>query len=132
MAARSSAPRESNASGPNAAQIAGSAAPPVVDNDNDRTTYNDDDPYDDVDVDAEVLAYEEPHFTRRSTVPLLDARGAGAILFSSLVYQGWRFPPFLLVDTDEKHLFELEIKVRRNGTACCAEHYHAHHLSSVR
>ena len=80
-----------------------SAAAPVTANEDES-----DDEY----VDADVLAYEAPHHPRRSVAPVPDA-GAGAILFSSLVYQGWRFPPFLLVDTDEKHLFELEIKVRR-------------------
>lgn len=34
---------------------------------------------------------------------------AGAILFSSLVYQGWKFPAFLLTDSDERHLFDLEV-----------------------
>lgn len=35
--------------------------------------------------------------------------GAGAILFSSLVYQGWKFPAFLLTDSDERYLFDLEV-----------------------
>lgn len=36
-------------------------------------------------------------------------RGAGAILYSSLVSQGWKFPTFLLTDTDERYLFDLEV-----------------------
>lgn len=35
--------------------------------------------------------------------------GAGAILYSSLVYQGWKFPAFLLTDSDERYLFDLEV-----------------------
>ena len=38
--------------------------------------------------------------------------GAGAILYSSLVYEGWHLPPFLLVDTDERMLFDLEVKIK--------------------
>lgn len=36
-------------------------------------------------------------------------RGAGAILFSSLVHQGWKFPAFILTDSDERYLFDLEV-----------------------
>ena len=36
-------------------------------------------------------------------------RGAGAILFSSLVHQGWQFPAFVLTDSDERYLFDLEV-----------------------
>jgi hypothetical protein len=45
-------------------------------------------------------------------------RGAGAILYSSLVYQGWRFPPFLLTDSDERYLFDLEVKIKLNHYSC--------------
>ena len=39
-------------------------------------------------------------------------RGAGAILLSSLAYYGWQFPRVLLTEIDEKHLFEVEVKVK--------------------
>ena len=39
-------------------------------------------------------------------------RGAGAILFSSLVHQGWKFPAFILTDSDERFLFDLEVHKR--------------------
>ena len=41
--------------------------------------------------------------------PLASCRGAGAILFSSLVHEGWHFPLFLLTDSDERYLFDLEV-----------------------
>ena len=64
------------------------------------------------------------------------SRGAGAILFSSLVYQGWRFPSFVLVDTDERYLFELEVKVKLSHVNCgtalmdCLVEYPPHALLS--
>ena len=42
--------------------------------------------------------------------PLASCRGAGAILFSSLVNKGWKFPPFLLTESDERYLFDLEVR----------------------
>ena len=39
-------------------------------------------------------------------------RGAGAILNSSLVFSGWKFPRVVLTDADERHLFDLEVKVK--------------------
>lgn len=39
----------------------------------------------------------------------IPRRGAGAILFSSLVHQGWKFPAFILTDSDERYLFDLEV-----------------------
>ena len=40
-----------------------------------------------------------------------STRGAGAILFSSLVYKGWKFPPFLPTESDERYLFDLEVRL---------------------
>jgi hypothetical protein len=37
-------------------------------------------------------------------------RGAGVILLSPLVHNGWKLPPFLLTDGDERFLFDLEVK----------------------
>ena len=39
-------------------------------------------------------------------------RGAGAILNSSLVYSGWKFPHVVLTESDERYLFDLEVKVK--------------------
>lgn len=33
----------------------------------------------------------------------------GCILFTDLVLYGWRFPPFLFTETDEKLLFDIEV-----------------------
>lgn len=33
----------------------------------------------------------------------------GCILFSELALRGWRFPPFLFTETDEKLLFDIEV-----------------------
>lgn len=38
-----------------------------------------------------------------------STRGAGAILYSSLLQYGWRFPTVKISDTDEKYLFDLEV-----------------------
>jgi hypothetical protein len=66
-----------------------------------------------------TLAYEEELIMRRTALSNHStSSGAGAILFSSLVYQGWRLPPFLLVQTDEKYLFELEVKVKLSHVSC--------------
>ena len=59
----------------------------------------------------DAVAIEEQLRKKREQQQSIS-RGAGAILFSSLVYQGWRFPSFVLVDTDERYLFELEVKVK--------------------
>jgi hypothetical protein len=37
---------------------------------------------------------------------------AGAILFSDLVSFGWKFPSFLFSDFDERHLFDVEVKLK--------------------
>lgn len=37
---------------------------------------------------------------------------AGAILKSSLVYDGWSFPPCRMVHSDEKHLFDVEVRIK--------------------
>jgi len=39
-------------------------------------------------------------------------RGAGAILQSALVYSGWKFSKVVLTDSDERHLFDLEVKIK--------------------
>ena len=36
-------------------------------------------------------------------------KGAGAILYSPLVYQGWRFPYVQLTENDDPYLFEVEV-----------------------
>ena len=36
-------------------------------------------------------------------------KGAGAILYSPLVYQGWRFPFVQLTENDDHYLFEIEV-----------------------
>ena len=36
-------------------------------------------------------------------------KGAGAILYSPLVYQGWRFPYVQLTENDDHYLFEIEV-----------------------
>lgn len=33
----------------------------------------------------------------------------GCILFTDLALNGWRFPPFLFTESDEKNLFDLEV-----------------------
>jgi hypothetical protein len=39
-------------------------------------------------------------------------RGAGAILQSSLCFNGWQFPKIILTEIDEKLLFDIEIKIK--------------------
>eukprot|EP01038_Epipyxis_sp_PR26KG_P012323 gene12323-16528_t len=39
-------------------------------------------------------------------------RGAGAILNSSIVFHGWKFPNFVIVDSDERYLFDVEVKLK--------------------
>jgi hypothetical protein len=38
--------------------------------------------------------------------------GAGAILLSRLVYLGWKFPIVKLTESDEKYLFDLEVRIK--------------------
>ena len=38
-------------------------------------------------------------------------RGAGEILYSPLVYQGWRFPYIQLTESDDRYLFEIEVSL---------------------
>lgn len=45
----------------------------------------------------------------RDDTLLNSTKGAGAILFSSAVYKGWKFPSFLLTESDERYLFDLEV-----------------------
>ena len=42
---------------------------------------------------------------------LRKTSGAGAILYSMSVYDGWRFPPFTLTEGDERYLFDLEVSM---------------------
>lgn len=39
-------------------------------------------------------------------------RGAGAILQSALVYSGWKFAKIVLTDSDERYLFDTEVRVK--------------------
>jgi hypothetical protein len=66
----------------------------------------------------DAVAIEEQLRKKREEQQQSTSRGAGAILFSSLVYQGWRFPSFVLVNTDERYLFELEVKVKLSHVNC--------------
>ena len=83
----------------------------------------------------DAVAIEEQLRKKREQQQSIS-RGAGAILFSSLVYQGWRFPSFVLVDTDERYLFELEVKVKLSHVNCgaalmdCLVEYPPHALLS--
>lgn len=86
----------------------------------DRIDHIDTDHIDRSGVDSTARAYEEELLARRAALSHQSSSGAGAILFSALVYRGWRLPPFLLVDTDEKHLFELEVKVKLSHVSCGA------------
>jgi hypothetical protein len=36
-------------------------------------------------------------------------KGAGAILNSSLVFTGWKFPRFMLTEGDDRFLFDVEV-----------------------
>jgi len=36
-------------------------------------------------------------------------KGAGAIMSSKLVFQGWKLPAVILTDNDDKFLFDLEV-----------------------
>ncbi len=38
--------------------------------------------------------------------------GPSAILSSRLVSQGWKFPNILIVEADEKYLFDVEVKLK--------------------
>ena len=38
--------------------------------------------------------------------------GAGAILNSRLVYNGWKFPDFVITDHDERYIFDVEVRVK--------------------
>lgn len=38
-------------------------------------------------------------------------RGAGAILTSWLVYQGWKFPNFVSSESDDRIFFDLEVTI---------------------
>jgi hypothetical protein len=60
------------------------------------------------------------HFSsnEKKEVQKIYHSGAGAILHSSLVFQGWKFPSFLLTDSDERFLFDLEVKVKLNHHTC--------------
>ena len=84
----------------------------------------------------DAVAIEEQLRKKREEQQQSTSRGAGAILFSSLVYQGWRFPSFVLVDTDERYLFELEVKVKLSHVNCgsalmdCLVEYPPHALLS--
>jgi hypothetical protein len=55
--------------------------------------------------------------------PSTDSHGAGVILRSSLVYSGWKFPPFIVTESDEKILFELMVRLNFSGPTfiypCC-------------
>jgi hypothetical protein len=64
--------------------------------------------------------YSVSHFSsnEKKEVQKIYHSGAGAILHSSLVFQGWKFPSFLLTDSDERHLFDLEVKVKLNHHTC--------------
>ena len=45
-----------------------------------------------------------------SCSPVAKKRGgAGAIIFSDLAQQGWKLPAVVLVDKDDRFLFELEV-----------------------
>lgn len=37
-------------------------------------------------------------------------RGAGCILASPLCAEGWRFPPVVLTDADDRYLFDIEVE----------------------
>lgn len=43
--------------------------------------------------------------------------GAGAIFYSPLVYEGWKFPSFIVTESEEKFLFDLEVKIKMNHTS---------------
>jgi hypothetical protein len=60
------------------------------------------------------------HFSsnEKKAVQKIYHSGAGAILHSSLVFQGWKFPYFLLTDSDERFLFDLEVKLKLNHHTC--------------
>lgn len=61
-----------------------------------------------------ISQYSDPREIK-SEMLQSSRRGAGAILFSSLVYQGWKFPPFILTDSDERYLFDLEVHHKTNN-----------------
>lgn len=44
-----------------------------------------------------------------SSKAVVITRGAGAILNLHVVYTGWKFPSFILSETDEAYLFELMV-----------------------
>lgn len=64
-----------------------------------------------------VLEQRALELMTQNAAPSLEAKaaaasrfqGAGAILNSRLVYAGWKFPPFVLTERDERWLFDAEV-----------------------
>ena len=60
--------------------------------------------YDKTAIDISVL---HPSFNHA-----VNQKKAGAIMNSTLVHNGWKFPHFILTESDERHLFDVEVKVK--------------------
>ncbi len=60
--------------------------------------------YDKTAIDISVL---HPSFNQAA-----NQKKAGAIMNSTLVHNGWKFPHFILTESDERYLFDVEVKVK--------------------
>jgi hypothetical protein len=56
--------------------------------------------------------YESPFRLTAENLSGRVSKGAGAILDSKLCIEGWRFPSSVLTESDEKFLFDVEVKIR--------------------
>ena len=63
-------------------------------------------------LDFQIYSSSVSDQERRHTVNNLT-KGAGAILNSFLVYKGWKFPIVFLTESDEKHLFDVEVIISK-------------------
>lgn len=83
-----------------------------------KSNYNYVSKHDEMNASSIFSSTRQSHDEKSKLVSSPTLRKAGAILGSALSFNGWKFHPVSLIDSDERFLYDIEVKVRLGHKGC--------------